>query len=242
MFLSLCLVYDECLVMVVIVGCSAVDTLSRTGILFKTHLPHSNTLIFSGKSSDLYEFIVTDDITVVQGCGLGGTSLINANVALNAEPAVFQDPSWPKEIREDMDMLMNTDRQHFVDMIKPTPYPDNYPTLDKMERMKDGLSEFDIEDLDKMFYKTPLYVTFHDTLSNHVGVPQPKCTGCGNCCGGCNVGAKNTLNMNYLPDAKAHGAELFTEVNADPVNKSNSSRLSSSITILNNLLLLNTNK
>lgn len=120
----------------------------------------------------MYEFIVTDDITVVQGCGLGGTSLINANVALNAEPAVFQDPSWPKEIREDMDMLMNTDRQHFVDMIKPTPYPDNYPTLDKMERMKDGLSEFDIEDLHKMFYKTPLYVTFQDTPSNHVGVRQ----------------------------------------------------------------------
>lgn len=176
-------------------------------------------MTFSGQSSDLYEFIVTDDLTVVQGCGLGGTSLINANVALDAEPAVFQDPSWPKEIREDMDQLMNIDRQHFVDMIKPTPYPDNYPPLSKLDRMRDGLNEFDIEDLDKFFYKTPLYVNFQDTPSNHVGVPQPKCTGCGNCCGGCNVGAKSTLNMNYLPDAKVHGAELYTEVNANPVNK-----------------------
>lgn len=183
----------------------------------KTNLPRANALIFSGQSSDLYEFIVTDDLTVVQGCGLGGTSLINANVALDAEPAVFQDPSWPKEIREDMDQLMNIDRQHFVDMIKPTPYPDNYPPLHKMDRMKDGLREFDIEDLDKMFYKTPLYVNFQDTPYNHVGIPQPKCTGCGNCCGGCNVGAKNTLNMNYLPDAKVHGAELFTQVGTEPI-------------------------
>jgi cholesterol oxidase len=29
---------------------------------------------------------------------------------------------------------------------------------------------------------------------------------------GCNYGAKNTLATTYLPDAKAHGAEIFTEV------------------------------
>ncbi|KAJ7355015.1 hypothetical protein OS493_028682 [Desmophyllum pertusum] len=45
-----------------------------------------------GEPSNLYEFIVTDDLTVVQGCGLGGGSLINANAALDAEPEVFQDP------------------------------------------------------------------------------------------------------------------------------------------------------
>lgn len=52
------------------------------------------------------------------------------------------------EIREDIAQLMNIDRQHFVDMTKHTPYPDNYPSLFKIERMKDGLSEIDIEDLD----------------------------------------------------------------------------------------------
>ena len=168
--------------------------------------------ILLGENSDLYEFVVADDLTVVQGCGLGGGSLINASVGLDAEPDVFQDPAWPKELREDLDKLMTVDRKHFVEMMKPTPYPDYYPSLHKLERMKEGLSEFDIEDLDKIFYKTPLYVTFQDTPSNHVGIPQPKCTACGNCCGGCNVGAKNTLNFNYLPDAKAHGAEIFTEV------------------------------
>ena len=97
-------------------------------------------------------------------------------------------------------------------MLKPSPYPDHYPKLHKIERMKEGLCEFDIEDTGNMFYKPPLYVTFEDTPANHVGIQQPKCTACGNCVGGCNVGAKNTLNMNYLPDAKAHGAKIFTEV------------------------------
>ena len=47
------------------------------------------------------DFFVTDDLTVLTGSGLGGTSLINANVALDMDPAVLQDSAWPKEIRND---------------------------------------------------------------------------------------------------------------------------------------------
>jgi cholesterol oxidase len=35
---------------------------------------------------------------------------------------------------------------------------------------------------------------------------------CGDCCTGCNVGAKTTTLMTYLPDAWHHGAKIFTEV------------------------------
>ncbi|KAL9984021.1 hypothetical protein ACROYT_G006275 [Oculina patagonica] len=172
-----------------------------------------------GKSSNLYEFVVTENVTVIQGCGLGGGSLINANVGLDSDPAVFSDPVWPQKLRDDLQNFTSVDRQHVLDMLKPTPYPDHYPKLHKVERMKEGLCEFDIEDSGKMFYKPSLYVTFEDTPANHVGIPQPKCTACGNCVGGCNVGAKNTLNMNYLPDAKAHGAKIFTEVEVIAVTK-----------------------
>lgn len=162
-------------------------------------------------------------MSVAQGCGLGGGSLINANVALDAEPGVFEDQLWPDEIKQyfkENNDLYKVDRDHVVKMLKPTPYPDHYPELDKIHRMTDGFVS--VEDISDKYLpscgKTPLFVTFEDTLSNHVGVPQPKCTGCGNCCGGCNVGAKNTLNMNYLPDAKAHGAEIFTEVCFGSIN------------------------
>ena len=175
----------------------------------------------TGKPNSLFEFFYTDDLTVAQGCGLGGTSLINANVGIKMEKEVFQDSEWPKAIRNDRKALFKEDRRHFYEMIKPLPYPDDYPHLLKIDRMEESVSEFaDLEDLHKkkkkkekkLLNRLDLYVTFEDKRENHVGVSQPKCTACGNCVGGCNVGSKNTLNMNYLPDAKAHGAELFTEV------------------------------
>ena len=55
----------------------------------------------------------------------------------------------------------------------------------------------------------PVVVSFRPTV-NPAGVAQPACTRCGDCCGGCNVGAKNTVALTYLPDAARHGAEIFT--------------------------------
>jgi cholesterol oxidase len=54
-------------------------------------------------------------------------------------------------------------------------------------------------------------VTFADG-PNHVGIEQRACSLCGDCVTGCNHGAKNTVLMNYLPDAKAYGAEIHTQV------------------------------
>ena len=65
--------------------------------------------------------------------------------------------------------------------------------------------------LQEKFYRPPIEVTFKDGI-NHVGVPQQACKVCGDCVSGCNYAAKNTLIMNYLPDAKNHGAEIYTQV------------------------------
>ena len=54
---------------------------------------------------------------------------------------------------------------------------------------------------------------------NPAGIEQPACTLCGDCCSGCNVGAKNTIALTYLPDAKAHGAEIFTELTVSHLAK-----------------------
>jgi cholesterol oxidase len=47
----------------------------------------------------LYEFLNYRDISVIKGSGLGGTSLINANVAIVPDREVLQLGGWPRSIR-----------------------------------------------------------------------------------------------------------------------------------------------
>jgi cholesterol oxidase len=61
-------------------------------------------------------------------------------------------------------------------------------------------------------------VNFAESV-NAAGIRQPACTGCGDCCGGCNVGAKNTVALTYLPDAVRHGAEIFTHAKVRSIAK-----------------------
>jgi cholesterol oxidase len=64
----------------------------------------------------------------------------------------------------------------------------------------------------------PVAVSFEATV-NPAGIAQPACTRCGDCCGGCNAGAKNTVALTYLPDAARHGAEIFTHAKVRRVAK-----------------------
>jgi cholesterol oxidase len=50
-------------------------------------------------------------------------------------------------------------------------------------------------------------------------IVKHKCIDCGDCVTGCNVGAKNTLYMNYLPLAKTGGAHIFTQTEVDRIEK-----------------------
>src|SRR5262249_26284326 len=72
--------------------------------------------------------------------------------------------------------------------------------------------------LDKAPVAAPVVVSFEETL-NAAGVLQPECIRCGDCCGGCNVGAKNTVALTYLPDAVRHGAQVFAHARVRSVSK-----------------------
>lgn len=168
-----------------------------------------------GSPTGLYDFRVNQDINVFVGCGLGGTSLINANVSLRAERRVFEDEHFPKALRDDIDTLLDAGYRRAEEMLKPTPYPiSDFPSLKKMEALEKS-AEF----LNEKFYRPPINVTFQDGV-NHVGVEQKKCNLCGDCVTGCNNKAKNTTLMNYLPDAKNHGAEIYTQVSVKYVERS----------------------
>src|SRR5690554_870678 len=172
----------------------------------------------TGWGNGLYEFTVGSEISVFKGCGLGGTSLVNANVSIKPDPRVLEDPCWPEAIRNDR-ASFEEGLEHAWEMLKPNPYPENkngYPVLKKTEAMRIS-AEFMSED----FRLLDINVNFEDKEKNHVGVKQPKCINCGDCVTGCNSGAKNTTAMNYLPDAVNHGASIFTNIKVLYLERSN---------------------
>ena len=159
-----------------------------------------------GSRTGLYDLHLNDDMNVFSGCGLGGTSLVNANVSLPAEPRVLEDPRWPLAFRQDLGTRLKDGYERAKEMLKPVPYPKNAPELPKLHALEKSAAAMGQE-----FYRPPINVTFKDGV-NHVGVPQQACKLCGDCVSGCNHAAKNTVLMNYLPDAFNHGAEIFTQV------------------------------
>lgn len=166
-----------------------------------------------GSRTALVDIRANKDMNVLIGCGLGGTSLINANVALEAEPAVFADPVWPQALRDDLGGLVAEGLGRARAMLEPIPYPESSPKLNKLEALARSA-----EAMGAPFYRPPINVTFEDRV-NAAGIEQPACTLCGDCVAGCNVGAKNTTQMNYLPDAKRHGAEIFTHASVRRIER-----------------------
>lgn len=158
-----------------------------------------------GNDTALLDFHVGDDINVLVGCGLGGTSLINANVALRADPRVFDDSRWPAALRADVGSRMVAGYKRAEDMLRPVPYPAELPPLPKLQALEKSAAALGLP-----FYRPPINVTFADG-PNHVGYEQKACTLCGDCVSGCNNRAKNTVATNYLPDARNHGAQIFTQ-------------------------------
>ena len=74
----------------------------------------------------LYEFLNYKDISVVKGSGLGGTSLINANVAIVPDAEVFRLAGWPRTLRYE-EMLDYYERVRDVLAAEPVPDADTAP-------------------------------------------------------------------------------------------------------------------
>jgi cholesterol oxidase len=178
------------------------DTLAKAARAMQVDTPAGHV----GSPTGLYDFRVNPDVNVFQGCGLGGTSLVNANVSLRPEPRLFDDPRWPAELRGQGCGPLEEGYRRAEDMLRPMPYPETFPPLPKQEALRQSAAA-----MGERFYRTPINVTFADGV-NQVGVEQRACVLCGDCVSGCNHGAKNTTLMNYLPDAVNHGAEIFTGV------------------------------
>jgi cholesterol oxidase len=165
-----------------------------------------------GRRRAMFDVRMNGDISALVGCGLGGTSLINANVSLPPLDDVFGLDGWPETFRSEPGQLepyYETARR----MLGATPYPEDWPALNKLDALVASAAAIGAPCI-----RPPINVNFRDQV-NPFGVYQPKCTNCGDCCSGCNYGAKNTTLMNYLPDAANHGAEIFTNASVERIER-----------------------
>ena len=158
----------------------------------------------------LYEFINYQDISVIKGSGLGGTSLVNANVAIIPDPEVFAQTNWPRTITRDGLMPYYLRARQ---VLASSPHP-HAMDLAKVQALDRRAMEFGSH-----AYPLNINVNFSIDGKNPYGVEQKPCTDCGDCISGCNVGAKNTLYMNYLPLARSAGAEIYTQTRVEWVEK-----------------------
>lgn len=169
----------------------------------------------------LYEFISFADINVFQGNGLGGGSLINANVAIRPEEEFFQQYEWPTEIE---DLIASGDIWGYFErveaILKPGPHPGAVPPERPLRKVQAMDKHWQTLGPNTHFHPSlPLTVNFGNDPENEFGVPQAPCIDCGDCFTGCNVRAKKTLYMNYLPLAKQSGARIFTQIEARVIEK-----------------------
>ncbi len=162
------------------------------------------------------DFRFLRNMVVAQGAGVGGGSLVYANVSVEPRPDIF-DKDWPKEItyqelKPYYDIVGN--------MLKVTPVPANQ-LPPKQHLIHDAAVKLGYGD---RFGLLPLAISFDPEFSydrpdpfsddkskpfiNEQGQKQGTCVHCGNCDLGCQVGARNTLDLNYIPLAEKHGAEV----------------------------------
>ncbi|MFN3586737.1 MAG: NAD(P)-binding protein, partial [Moraxellaceae bacterium] len=157
------------------------------------------------------------DMSVAMGAGVGGGSLIYGNVSI-VPPRESFATGWPRAI--DYDALLphydTVGRMLGVQEMPDHQLPPRYHAAKKgAEAIGAGAR----------FRKVPLAVNFdpgwrydqpdaHEDSASRRFInahcrEQGTCNHCGFCCTGCHLKAKNTLDLNYLAVAEAHGARIL---------------------------------
>ncbi len=182
-----------------------------------------------GYPNSLFQLFPSDSandssVSVLVANALGGGSQINANVSKRPLSAIFKDPRWPKEFKGAQSARLNPYFDAALIGLAAKPLPETHAPkkLKALERLHTQLLQPDAlpEGYDAVIERPAITVNFvrFENGLNENGIEQPECISCGNCCTGCNTGAKNTLTTNYLPKAKRDGAELYTEALVDQIH------------------------
>lgn len=167
----------------------------------------------------LFDLRSFSGIDALVSSGVGGGSLIYANVLLRMEPTWFQtlgpdgsEHPWPIT-RQDLDPFYEIAETMLGAQIYPMDQPE-YAQVPKVRAFADAATACGLT-----AEPLKLAVTFANpgepavanrpiTDGRNPMGNRRTCRMCGECDIGCNDGAKNTLDHNYLADALEHGAEI----------------------------------
>ncbi|KAE8376168.1 hypothetical protein BDV26DRAFT_282908 [Aspergillus bertholletiae] len=164
----------------------------------------SSSWRFTSRPTELFQLILGDGQHAFVAHALGGCSLVNAGVFLEADQGTLQLSSWPPEIKNDpAGLQMYYSRA--ADMLQPSTYPADHPPLPKSQHLRQQATYLGKE---HRFYPVPLTTSFKGGRNNAGVTIQPN-SGSGNECTGLNDGSKNSVATTYLTDAWHWGAEIF---------------------------------
>jgi cholesterol oxidase len=150
----------------------------------------------------LFDVRLMRDVTVITAAGVGGGSLVYANVQLRAPAEVFEDDAWPDAIdRDELDPWYDLTEN----ALQPVPTPADPPIPKALTFAAAGRRA------GREANPLPIAVYFGEEPREHPfsGVHQKPCENLGRCDIGCPVNARNTVDITYVARAEQHGAEVY---------------------------------
>lgn len=156
-------------------------------------------------------------VGVLGGVGVGGGSLVWGAVMLPPKPSYYQAPVWNEmgiDMQTELAPHLDTARQ----MLGVTPNPrqglqDHYlqATAEKMG------AAGSYGPVPQAIYFGESGRTRSDPFFGGEGPDRTGCKFCGECLAGCEYGAKNSLDYNYLYLAEKRGVRIVPETRADRI-------------------------
>ncbi len=164
----------------------------------------------------IFQMSFLEHVTVLHGVGVGGGSLVYANTLPTPKDQFFEASSWAglAQWKTELEPHYATARRMLGSARNP-----------RMTRGDEVLREIarDLKREDQ-FHLTDVAVYFGaagkkvpDPFFGGKGPDRAGCTFCGACMTGCRVGAKNTLDLNYLYLAERLGAKVLAETEVTSV-------------------------
>ena len=150
------------------------------------------------------------NVQIVGGIGYGGGSLVYAAVLLEPQDGFFRDPNWSGlgvDWRAELAPHYNTAKKMLGATVNPkTGQMDEYLRLTAKAM---GVENTFGSVTNGIFFGPPGQAA-PDPYFSGEGPDRTGCDFCGACLTGCRLGAKNSLDKNYLFFAEKNGVKVFT--------------------------------